>query len=181
MGVSYFMQKNGDVIATLYGYFVGFIENNTQNVYALLGIKQNNFVATFDASAGNRATSFGYLRIIIEGHQKVLLIGQGYKSFYMDVPILEALINQGMLGFATFASFVFITLFYCLKAMKDNPDPLTTFLAYFFILLLVQTFTNGRPYEIFFWHPFCLMIRFMGISHLFPAHLRNHPGLTLAT
>jgi hypothetical protein len=80
---------------------------------------------------------------------------------------MEALINHGILGFVTFTAFCFSALFYSLKAIRDNPDSLSTFLAYFYIMLFVQLFTNGRPYEISFWHPFCLMIRFVGISHLY--------------
>ncbi|GAB3898593.1 hypothetical protein GCM10028803_18320 [Larkinella knui] len=176
LGIGYFMRKNGDLIAILYGYAVAFIERNMENVYAVLGIKvQNQFAATLDASAGNRATSFQYLQNIIEGHLHVILVGQGYKSTYLDVPLLEALINHGLPGFVTFTAFCFSALFYSLKTIRDNPDSLSTFLAYFYIMLFVQLFTNGRPYEISFWHPFCLMIRFVGISHLYPPNLLNHP------
>ncbi|KAA9357474.1 hypothetical protein [Larkinella humicola] len=176
MGISYFMRKNGDLIAILYGYAVAFIERNLENVYAVLGMKvQNQFAATLDASAGNRATSFVYLQNILEGHIHVILVGQGYKSTYLDVPLMEALINHGIPGFVTFTAFCFSALFYSLKTIRDNPDTLSTFLAYFYIMLFVQLFTNGRPYEISFWHPFCLMIRFVGISHLYSPNLLNHP------
>ncbi len=176
MGISYFMRKNGDLIAILYGYAVAFIERNLENVYAVLGMKvQNQFAATLDASAGNRATSFVYLQNILEGHIHVILVGQGYKSTYLDVPLMEALINHGIPGFVTFTAFCFSALFYSLKTIRDNPDTLSTFLAYFYMMLFVQLFTNGRPYEISFWHPFCLMIRFVGISHLYPPNLLNHP------
>ncbi|MFC5408941.1 hypothetical protein ACFPMF_06460 [Larkinella bovis] len=181
IGISVFMKRNGDLIAVLYGYAVAFIERNLENVYAILGIKiQNQFAASLDASAGNRATSFQYLQNVIEGHFHVILVGQGYKSTYLDVPLMEALINHGIPGFVTFAAFCFSTLFYCLKSMRDNPDPLSIFLSYFFIMLFVQLFTNGRPYEISFWHPFCLMIRFLGISHLYPPNLRSEPVLAPA-
>ncbi|MGA0558494.1 O-antigen ligase family protein [Larkinella sp. VNQ87] len=181
VGLSVFMQRNADLIAILYGYAVAFIERNMENVYALLGIKvQNQFTATFDASAGNRATSFQYLSNILEGHLHVVITGQGYKSTYLDVPLMEALINHGILGFVTFAAFCFSCLFYSLKTMRDNTDTLSIFLAYFFIMLFVQLFTNGRPYEISFWHPFCLMIRFIGISHLYAPDLRSQPMVSPA-
>jgi hypothetical protein len=178
MGISYFMRKNGDLIAILYGYAAAFIERNLENVYAVLGMKvQNQFAATLDASAGNRATSFMYLQNILKGHIHMILVGQGYKSTYLDVPLMEALINHGIPGFVTFTAFCFSALFYSLKAIRDNPDTLSTFLAYFYIMLFVQLFTNGRPYEISFWHPFCLMIRFMGISHLYAPNLLNNPEI----
>ncbi|GAB3330325.1 hypothetical protein GCM10027299_34820 [Larkinella ripae] len=181
IGITVFMNRNGDLIAILYGYAVAFIERNMENVYALLGIKvQNQFTATFDASAGNRATSFQYLRNVLEGHLHLILFGRGYKATYLDVPLMEALINHGIPGFVTFTAFCFSMLFYSLKTIRDNPDSLSTFLAYFYIMLFVQLFTNGRPYEISFWHPFCLMIRFIGISHLYPPSLRNGPTLAPA-
>lgn len=176
IGVSLFIRRNIDLYAVLYGYAVAFIERNLENVYAVFGLKgADNFTASLDASAGNRATSFLYLRIILEGHLNVVLYGQGYKSSYLDVPILEALVNHGFVGFFLFACFILLMLVYSLKAMRDNPDPLSTFLAYFYIYMFVQMFTVGRPYEMAHWQPFCMLIRFIGMDRVFPRHLLNHP------
>ncbi|MFD1143391.1 hypothetical protein ACFQ4C_19840 [Larkinella insperata] len=176
IGISYFIRRNYDLYAVLYGYAVAFIERNMENVYAVFGLKaSDNFSASLDASASNRATSFLYLRILLEGHLNVILYGQGYKSVYLDVPLLEALVNHGFVGFVIFACLILSMLVYSLKAMRDNPDPLSTFLAYFYIYMFVQMFTVGRPYEMAHWQPLCMMIRFIGIDHLFPARLLNRP------
>jgi hypothetical protein len=105
-----------------------------------------------------------------------LILGYGYKYIYLDVPILESLTDQGILGFILFGGLNALIVYHVLGVMRRNPNPLSVFLAYFYMLVLVQLFTNGRPYDISFWFPLSLMIRFMGVDHLFPAYLSNHPA-----
>lgn len=171
-----FLRRYGDVYAILYGYVLNFAERNLENVYALLGLKAKGvaYQAALDASAANRSVSAQFLSNILVGHLHRLILGYGYKYLYLDVPVIEALTNQGVLGFILFAGLNGLVLYYAVGVMQRNPNPLNTFLAYFYMLVLVQLFTNGRPYEISFWFPLALMIRFMGVDHLFPAYLSNH-------
>lgn len=181
VGVIYFFRRYYDVYAILYGYFVAFVERNLENVYAILGLKAEGaaYKAELDGSAANRSTSALFFSNVIEGHLHRLVFGYGYKYLYLDVPILESLTNLGILGFILFAGVNLKTLYLSILAMRDNPNPLNTFLAYFYMLILVTLFTNGRPYEMSFWVPLAMMIRFMGVEHLFPAYLSNHPRKTI--
>ncbi|GAB3544880.1 O-antigen ligase family protein [Spirosoma fluminis] len=182
LGIIYFFRRYYDAYAILYGYVIAFMERNLENVYAILGLKANGagYKAALDDSAANRSTSALFFSNVLEGHIHRLILGFGYKFLYLDVPILEALTNLGILGFVLFAGVNLKTLYYSVIAMRDNPNPLNTFLAYFYLLILVTSFTNGRPYEISFWLPLALMIRFMGVDHLFPAYLSNHQGKPLS-
>ena len=182
LGIIYFFRRYYDAYAILYGYVVAFIERNLENVYAILGLKSNGagYKAALDESAANRSLSANFFCLALGGHTHRLILGFGYKYLYLDVPVLEALTNLGLLGFILFAGINLKTLYYSVLAMRDNPNPLNTFLGYFYMLILVTSFTNGRPYEMSFWVPLALMIRFMGVDHLFPAYLSNHPSKTIS-
>lgn len=182
VGVLYLMQRFSTGYAILYGYALNFIERNMDNVYALLGLNAagTTYQATLDASAANRSISALFFNNVLEGHLHMLILGYGYKYIYLDVPILESLTDQGIVGFMLFGGLNALCLYHVLGIMRRNPNPLSVFLAYFYMLILVQLLTNGRPYDISFWFPLALMIRFMGVDHLFPAHLSDRPANQLS-
>lgn len=177
IGIILFFRRYYDTYGILYSYVSAFIERNLENVYALLGQKAQGvaYKATLDDSAANRSVSANLLQNVLISQLHMLILGYGYKFLYLDIPVVEALVNQGVLGFVLFAGINGLTLYYALRIIRTNPNSLSTFLAYFYILILVQLFTNGRPYEISFWFPLGLMIRFMGVETLFPAYLSEKP------
>ncbi|MGF7214307.1 hypothetical protein GGR92_000447 [Spirosoma lacussanchae] len=176
IGISFFFRKYYDAYAILYGYVIGFMERNLENVYALLGLSANSgYKATLDDSAANRSVSALFFTNVLEGHPHRLILGYGYKFLYLDIPLIESLTNQGVFGFALFGILNAMVLRYAIRSMSTNPNELSVFLAYFYMLILVQLFTNGRPYDITFWFPLAAMIRFMGVEHLLPAHLTKRP------
>lgn len=179
LGIIYFFRRYADAYGILYGYVVSFMERNLDNVYALLGLKAQgaDYQAVLDDSAANRSTSTVFFSIVITGHLHRLILGFGYKYTYLDIPIIEALTDQGIIGFILFATLNGMIIYYVFRVMRENPNQLNVFLAYFYMLILVQLFTNGRPYEISFWFPLSLMIRFMGVDHLFPAYLSDRPAV----
>jgi hypothetical protein len=171
----FFLRRYYDTYGILYGYVLNFMERNLENVYAVLGLKAQGaaYTATLDASAANRSVSATFFSNVLVGHMHMLILGFGYKFLYLDVPVLEALTNQGIIGFILFGGVNLLCLYHSIRIMSYNPNPLSVFLAYFFMLVLVQIFTNGRPYEISFWFPLALMTRFLGVEHLFPDHLSD--------
>ncbi|GAB4025136.1 hypothetical protein [Spirosoma gilvum] len=177
MGVIYFFQKYLTTYLILYDYVTAFLTRNMETVYAMLGLKSagHDYKAVLDDSTANRSVSTMFLQLVIFSHMEMLILGYGYKYLYLDIPVLESLINQGILGFVLFGGLNWLVLKQSWRIMRTNPNQLSVFLAYFYILILVQLFTNGRPNEISFWFPLCLMIRFMGVEHLFPAHLSDNP------
>ena len=175
-GVMVFLRRNYEIYNLLYGYVVGFIERNTENIYALLGMKTAaGYTAAYDASSVTRTVSTGFLGNVLVGHMEMLVFGNGFKFLYLDIPVLEAWIDFGIFGLLTFGGLFVLFTYHSLRAMQTNLNPLTTFLAYSFIMLLVQSFTNGRPNEIWYWYPLALMVRFVGVEHLFPIRFWNNP------
>ncbi len=175
VGLNFALNRSGDLYAILYGYVVGFIERNTENVYALLGLKSSGaaYVATLDDSAVNRTFSAQFLRNVLIGHINIIVLGAGFKSYYLDIPVVEALISHGILGFFLYAGFNVIALYHALNAIRVNAHPFSSFLGYFYLYIFVLMFTNGRPYDPYTWFPYCLMIRFLGVEHLLPERLRS--------
>ncbi len=177
VGVYYFFQRYYDAYAILYGYVIGFAERNLENIYAVLGFKVTgtDFKAVLDDSVANRTLSSAFFLNSVAYQPYMLIFGYGYKYTYLDIPFLEAATSMGLLGFFLFGVINIMSLYYSFRAMKRNPNPLNTFLAYFYVYIFVTICTNGRPYDPSFWYPLALMIRFMGIDHLFPAYLQNQP------
>lgn len=173
--IVFFFQRYSDVYTVLESYILAFIDRNLENVYAVLGLKSAgaDYKATLDDSAANRSASANFFSNVLIGHLHMLILGYGYKFLYLDVPVLESLTNLGLLGFYLFGGVVFMSLYYSLGVMRRNPNSLSLFLAYFYLNIFVAAFTTGRPYDIWFWIPFALMIRFMGIDHLFPKKLQE--------
>lgn len=177
IGVYYFFQRYYDAYSVLYGYVLGFAERNLENVYALLGYKAagTNYTAVLDDSAANRTLSATFFLDSLAYESYRLIFGYGYKFTYLDIPVLEAATSLGVLGFALFNGVIGMSLYYSLRAMRRNPNPLNVFLGYFYIYIFVIACTGGRPYDITYWFPLSLMIRFMGVDHLFPAYLQDNP------
>ena len=178
MGIIYLTQRFSYGYSILYGYAMSFMERNLDNVYALLGLNAAgaDYRATLDDSAVYRSISAQFFSNVLEGHAHELILGYGYKYIYLDVPLLESLTDQGIFGFILFGGLNALCIYHVVGIMRRNPNQLSVFLAYFYMLILVQLFTNGRPYDTSFWFPLALMIRFMGVDHLFPAHLSDHPA-----
>lgn len=172
-GVIYFFRKFDAVFTVLNSYFSAFIERNLDNIYALFGLKAQgaDYKAVLDDSSANRVISGTFVRNALLGHVHMLILGYGYKYSYLDVPMLEAFITEGLLGLVLFGGITLMSFYYSLRIMYYSTNPLSTFMAYFFVLIFVLVFTGGRPYEITYWFPFAMMIRFVGIEHLFPAYL----------
>ena len=182
ISVYYFFQRYYDIYSTLYGYALGFAERNLENVYALLGFKVAgaNYRAVLDDSVANRTLSAAFFLNALAFETDMLILGYGYKYTYLDVPILEAATSMGILGFYLFGAINAMSLYYSLRAMRRNPTSLNAFLGYFYIYIFVTVCTGGRPYDTSFWYPLSLMIRFMGIDHLFPDYLKNNPAAVIS-
>ena len=177
-GIVIFFQQNYEIYGVLYVYVENFITRNLENVYAFLGMSSQGTIyeAQLDDSVANRAGNFSLLSNTFISRPAMLLVGYGYKFFYFDVPIVEILLDQGVVSFGLFLGINVLIIRHGLQIMKHNPNPLSVFLAYFYVLIFVGIFSGGRPYEVTYWLPYIAMMRFMGIEHLLPAYLNDNPG-----
>lgn len=179
VGIVVFFNRYSDLYSIVDGYIYSFIERNLETVYGALGMssKGTDYKAALDDSVANRASNFNFLTNTLMSQAYMLIPGYGYKFSYMDVPMMEAFTNQGVLGLGLFGGINLLAARHSLRVMRTDPNDLNTFLAYFYVLIFVYIFTGGRPYDITFWFPLALMTRFMGVEHLFPSYLSNHQAI----
>lgn len=166
VGINFLLSRFGDIYGYLYGYIVVLGDKAYDLLYTATGLQLGTGGATVDASAMGRVSSFGYFREAFFYNPSVLVLGRGYKDFYMDIPVLEAFVNHGIFGLIFFGGFCVYAFIFSIREFKNPTNMLTTFLAYFFMYLTVLLITTGRPYDTYFWFPFAIMIRFLGIDYL---------------
>ncbi|MBO0936934.1 hypothetical protein J2I47_10295 [Fibrella sp. HMF5335] len=152
-------------IITIYGEMIG--GRFGENILALLGKDTaEGAEAQLDGSSANRVLSFTYMSYAVMGNFLQLIPGYGYKFFYLDVPILEALLCQGVAGFTVLMyAFYHITRESLRVVYRGGRNDIETFVAYLFLFHVVGYFTGGRPYDMAFLHPLCLFARFLGINY----------------
>ncbi len=164
LGISYFLSQYGGVLDNLLNYWDIFEGRIMDVIFTSFGVKLSD-TADIDASAMGRVSGFGTFLDTIYSWD--VFLGRGYKSGFLDVPILEAWVNHGILGFLFFNGFNFFLFIYSIQEIRRNTTPLSTFLAYFFISLIVLLISGGRPYDISYWFPYAVMIRFLGIDYFY--------------
>ncbi|MCE6990286.1 hypothetical protein [Dyadobacter sp. CY323] len=163
IGINVFLARYGDVLNLLLGYWDVFENRIMDVIFTSTGLKLSD-TADVDYSAMGRVSGFGEFLETLYSWE--VFLGRGYKKEYLDVPVLESWVNHGVFGFVFFASFNFFLFVFAIREVRRYTNPLSTFLAYFFLSMMVLLFTGGRPYDIAFWFPYSVMIRFLGIRYL---------------
>jgi len=163
IGINYFLSLYGNVYGLLLNYWDNFENRILDVVYTSSGVKLSD-TADIDASAMGRVGGFGEFSKTFFSWD--IFFGKGYKSVYLDIPILESFVAQGIPGFVFFAGFNIFMLIYSIREIRRSTNALTTFLAYFFISMSILLLTGGQPTEIAFWFPYMVFIRFLGIKYL---------------
>ncbi|GAB2773535.1 hypothetical protein GCM10027275_15650 [Rhabdobacter roseus] len=174
------LSRYGDLVGVLYGYWGNFQDKIMDIIFTAFGL-QISGTANIDASAMGRVSSLSFFQNALEGAPHVLLIGLGYKAAFLDVPLVESIVNHGIFGFIFFAGFNYYLLVYSIKELRKNSNPLSLFLAYFFIYFIIMLISNGRPYDVSFWFPYALMIRFLGIKYLDSPQYKENKNSALTT
>ena len=162
IGINYFLSQYSNVYYSLVNYWSVFEDRIMDVIFTSFGVKLTE-TADIDASAMGRVS--GFSDFLDTFYSWDVFLGRGYKSGFLDIPVLEAWVNHGVIGFLFFNGFNFFLFIYAVQEIKRNTSPLSTFLAYFFISLIVLLISGGRPYDIAYWFPYAVMIRFLGIKY----------------
>jgi hypothetical protein len=162
----YFVSTQPFVINTINMYYDASISSFIRAVTTTLG---KSDAETIDYSAVGRINNFAKFTNTLSERPWSVFLGNGYKFNYMDIPILETLVDCGIIAFLSFGLMNFYLFKESLKAIRQNTNQFTVFLGYFYMTYFVGVFTGGEPYGTGFWYIFCVMIRFLGIKYLSPA------------
>ncbi|MGX7689276.1 hypothetical protein ACWA1C_19075 [Flectobacillus roseus] len=163
MGIIYFISTNELIINILTGYYESSSTALTKAVLTAAGVADEK---NTDASALGRVGNLDFFKGILYGEPYSLILGKGYRFWYMDMPIVEAFLDYGLIGLWSFGLMNLLILKESLKAMKQGNNPFTMFLAYFYITYFLGLFTGGRPNDTPYWFVFAVMIRFVGVKYL---------------
>ena len=146
-------------------YFNTFMSRFGSVIYTVTGVEVDQKTASIDHSSVNRVYSFKYVFEVFlgEGSLGTILFGEGYKAQFFDVPAIEALVNQGILGFILFNSFFVVMGFTALQQFFRPANEVSLFLAYFSIIVLIALFSGARPQDLSMWLVYVMFIRFFGV------------------
>jgi hypothetical protein len=146
-------------------YFNTFIARFGKVIYTVTGVEVDKKSAEIDYSSVNRVYSFKYVFEVFLGKGSFgkIMFGEGYKAQFFDVPALEALVNQGILGFLLFNSFFFVMGIIAIQQFFKPANDLSLFMAYFSMIVLIALFSGARPIDLSMWLVYVFYIRFFGI------------------
>jgi hypothetical protein len=162
---NYFLSKFYDVYAIVFNYSDVLFSRFYNVYYTITGQEVAGTEVKVDDSSLNRVKSFNLLfRSLYD--PEVLLIGTGYKREFLDVPVIEALLNHGLLGLFLFDGFLLLLLVYTYREVFVKTNGISLFAAYLYVYTIPQMVTGGRPTDITYWFSFIIMIRFLGIKYV---------------
>jgi hypothetical protein len=158
-GTIVFLASRPQVIDLMALYFDSFSD---KFVNVLLTVTGFNDDKSIDYSAAGRLFNLTYVLYLLDGRPEAFILGNGYRQMYIDVPIVEALFDCGIMGGYFFGRTVWELLKSALRAIREHENDLTTFLGYLYVPTFVAAFTGGQPFDTSFLFPFVLMARFLG-------------------
>jgi hypothetical protein len=127
----------------------------------ILGGINNIMGGVEEASSQGRIDSFNLILSEINNHPEDYIIGKGYKEQWLDIPILQAFRDLGIIGGMSLLLFHVTMIYLLLKYFKTkNKKPYYDLFVGYYILLFINSFFHGQPYDYSFWLPFLTIIRF---------------------
>ncbi|MDI9864538.1 hypothetical protein QM480_09410 [Flectobacillus sp. DC10W] len=162
-GVVYFFMTHEAVLGILLNYYENSSTALTKALLTAAGMADEK---TLDYSALGRVSNLEFFKAILFNEPHSLILGKGYRFWYMDMPIVESLLDYGIIGFWSFGLMNLLILKESLLAMKRRDNMFTMFLGYFYLTYFLGLFTGGRPNDSAYWFVFAVMIRFVGVKYL---------------
>ncbi len=164
--INYLIKRFHGVYSIILGYWDVLGTRFENVIFTTFGLETGEDVEV-DASAMGRIDSFEFFERALDD-PKVLIIGNGYKTEFMDVPPIEMLGNHGIIGAAVFMALNFYFFYFSIREIKFQRSAFAVFLASFFMYFPALLISSGRPYDIAYWFPYVLFIRFLGLPYLGP-------------
>jgi hypothetical protein len=163
MGLVYFFSRN----QRLWGQ-VTFLVESFSGRFLNLFLAATGTIKSgqMDMSSRGRVESFGLaVKIFQENSLFRSLVGNGYKAEYFDIPVVESFTDFGITGFALHVLFLLLLFLTCFMQMLRPANGFSLFLAYGVCLIMVTSFTSGRPTSLFFWLSYAVYMRFIGVDY----------------
>ncbi|TAF30946.1 MAG: hypothetical protein EAZ67_13550 [Cytophagales bacterium] len=178
--IALILAQFGFVGSVLSNYSSAFTQRFNRVLYTAFGaeVGMQNGGGQIDHSASYRVESIKRTKEFLLSSKTPIgevLMGQGYKSAFMDMPSLDAIVNQGVLGFLFYNGFWLMIIFTMIQQYVRPANNLSLFIAYFSLLLLLFLASGGQAVDISAWLLQAFFIRFLGV---YPT--KSNPELQLA-
>lgn len=130
------------------------------------GKKEGKKAKYADDSAKGRVENLALVGMYFNENPQKFIIGFGYKFFYVDIPIVQVLIDLGILGLFFYLLFQYKLFQNIRQIYYESNNPWLKFWWLYYCLLLVNMVSRGQPYEAYFWMYYVTMIRFFTKENL---------------
>ena len=141
-----------------------YVENSTRtlsNVIETILSSEGKKAMSIDPSAANRLGTFNYSVRLLTDDPLRIIYGYGYKFLYVDIPIMQVFLEEGIIGLSLILMFHFFVMKNAMIAMQVATNQWITLLAYYYLLLLMNSVSRGEPYDPYFWNYFLTIARFL--------------------
>jgi hypothetical protein len=159
VGIIVLLMLNPKIINNLLVY----VNNSTTTLTHVLEtiFKKSEGKGYVDPSAANRLGTFSYATRLLSESPIKILYGFGYRFLYVDIPIVQVLLEEGIIGLSIILMFHYFVSKNVLLAAQVANNQWILLLVYYYILLLMNTVSRGEPYDPYFWNYFLTIARFM--------------------
>jgi hypothetical protein len=168
IAIGYYIKTHVLIRGLISDYYTSLTNRLINTIFTATGTKLGTAdrVVDTDISSVTRVYSFRYVKnMFAEGEWKNIIVGEGYKSQFLDVPLLESLTNHGLLGFILYDGFIFMLGIYALSQLLRPSNSFSSYIANICLLLLLGSISGGRPTHPDNWLMFMFIIRFLGIEY----------------
>lgn len=124
----------------------------------------------FDSSTYTRVENLQKLKNLLLDHPYYFIFGNGYRFYYVDVPIAEVFMNFGIIGLFIFVTYLVIIYTFSIKNIFMSTDMFQIFLSIYILSTFLSTFTQGRPLDYNFFIHSSFYIRFLGVNSFTNQH-----------
>lgn len=141
-----------------------YVENSTRtlsNVIETILSSEGKKAMSIDPSAANRLGTFNYSVRLLTDDPLRIIYGYGYKFLYVDIPIMQVFLEEGIIGLSLILMFHFYVMKNTMIAVQVSTNQWITLLAYYYLLLLMNSVSRGEPYDPYFWNYFLTIARFL--------------------
>lgn len=125
---------------------------------------QNNTEVGIDPSAMYRINTINYVKDLFINNPLYFIFGNGYKFYYVDVPVLEVFLDFGIIGLILYLFYISFTYYFSFKNIFLSNDNFQIFVSIYIITGFLSLFTQGRPIDYTFFMHAAFYIRFLKIT-----------------
>lgn len=142
----------GDIVSVYFFQFITYFQKGILSYfYGITGIEES------------AETRYYQIYLALNGIFEYPIAGHGYKSLYVDFPILQSFYDLGLFGGIYFLIIaLLLPIIFIIRTMISvNSPALQRFVAYVYVYFTPNLILHGQPYDYPLWLPIVLLFRFI--------------------